>query len=207
MKKNLFVLILIILSIFAIIYQTINNYKLTMSLKRQSIVFNNTLSDMSLLKENILNSWKIENTILTDSLIKDEDNNVIIKSNLIKRSPLLIFRFSELNCSTCIQDQLSLLSDLLQSNDINYIIISDYNSIRNLGIFKRVNAIKVPIYNCKQLLNRETITPYYFVLNKNGTISDFYYPDKKFPEISKEYLKLIHEKYFQVEVKNNLTSN
>jgi hypothetical protein len=195
--KNFIIIIIIALSLIEIIHMNKKYRVLTFAIKSQIEITENCNNKMNVLKENIIRHWKNENPSFSDSLVLDEKSNIISKNILTNQCPLLIFRFSELNCSTCINNQLSLIIDSLQSKRINYIIISDYKNIRNLGLFKKSNSIRTQVYNCKQLLINETITPYYIILNKNGALSDLFYPDEQFPELTASYLEIISNKYFK----------
>jgi hypothetical protein len=73
---------------------------------------------------------------------------------------------------------------------------------RNNRIFNSVKPLyhiqNQHVYNI-QSLNipaEELGYPYYFMLNEDLTISDVFIPDKAFPSITSDYLRMIKKRYF-----------
>jgi hypothetical protein len=109
--------------------------------------------------------------------------------------PILVFRFSRLNCSKCIIEQIDIIKEFTQENNIKNIMICDYNNIRELGLFKRTNGIVDPVFDCSQLLISEVKTPCFFIYSK-GNVVDVFFPDDDFKHLTEAYLDIISEKYF-----------
>ncbi|WP_125910839.1 hypothetical protein [Bacteroides timonensis] len=74
-------------------------------------------------------------------------------------------------------------------------IIADYSNKRNLGLFKRSNGINNHIYNCEGLIDGENRTPYFCIYFK-GVISNIFFPDDDFRELTKYYIDKMREMYF-----------
>ena len=114
-------------------------------------------------------------------------------SELVKNKPLLIYRYSDVNCVSCYENEIKTLqesfSDLLESA----VILCSYQSDRDLRTFRRLNIIKLPLYCISFDAFTWTVedygNPYYFVLHPNMKISHIYVPDKRYPELNKQYLE------------------
>ena len=131
---------------------------------------------------------------MNEDQIVDEDGKSLSEDYFDNEKPVLIFRFSKLNCSSCIEKQVGMLLKLIESN-VKYMLIGDYSNKRELGIFKRVNEIKDIVYACEIMLPSEQKTPYFCVLFR-GVVSDVFFPDENFPELTQSYLKEMKTKYF-----------
>ena len=137
----------------------------------------------------------MENTQpFTDSIF-DEKNNIVSLKEMSNNEPTLIFRFSRVNCSECIIEQIDIIKEFTQKNNIKYLMVCDYNNIRELGLFKRTNGIIDPVFDCSQLLINEVKTPCFFIYSK-GNVVDVFFPDDDFTHLTKAYLNIISEKYF-----------
>jgi hypothetical protein len=147
------------------------------------------------LKNNIIDSWQFERNILQLDSVFDENGERLSSEYLRSQHPILIFRFSKVDCSECVVKQIDLIKRLVCNDKIKYMMIGDYSNKRNLGLFKRTNAITNPIYNCEKMVKNENKTPY-FCIYFNGYISNVFFPDDDFPELTESYFKKITEKYF-----------
>lgn len=112
------------------------------------------------------------------SVVFSERNDSITFANLIKR-PVLVLRYNELGCQTCVD---KLLAELLKSetfNDSNTLLLTYYPEPAYLRQFKRVNRLSMPIYNMKNtnLPPDKLNQPYFFVLHKDLTVSNVYIPE------------------------------
>ncbi|GHT53024.1 hypothetical protein FACS189440_22390 [Bacteroidia bacterium] len=151
--------------------------------------------NISLLKDNIIESWRIEHSKLNSDNIFDENGDKFNFEQSNSRLPTLIFRFSKVDCSECVVKQIDLIKKLLQNDKIRYMMICDYSNKRNLGLFKRVNNITNTVYDCNELIEGEAKTPFFCIYN-NGHISNVFFPDDDFSELTEKYFKEISEKYF-----------
>lgn len=147
------------------------------------------------LKTNIVDSWQIENSIVNIKDIRGEDGEKINFKYISAKQPILIFRFSKVNCSECVIKQIDIIKELTKNESIQHIIICDYSNNRQLGLFKRVNAIKEPIFDCEKICANEEKTPFFCIYNK-GVISNVFFPDDDFPDLTKSYFQAIVEQYF-----------
>ncbi len=153
---------------------------------------------VSILKHNYFSSWKLERGVLNIDDIYDEDAQKIDDGFVNHEQPVLLFRFSKINCTECVVKQIDIIKELIQSNVVKYKMICDYSKDkRSLGIFKRMNKIKDTVYNCEKLIDNEPGTLYFCIYYK-GFVSDVFFPNEDFPELTKNYLKEMSTKYFNV---------
>jgi hypothetical protein len=138
-------------------------------------------------------AWQNERALLNITNIFDEYGTVVDDSCF--KIPVLLFRFSKINCSKCVVEQINLIKKMITDEQVKYMMIADYADKKTLGLFKRVNAIKSTVYNCKTMLISETRTPFFCVYSQ-GVITDVFFPDDDFPDLTTKYLETVKKKYF-----------
>lgn len=175
---------------------------ITILIKKQSITVdlinnkNDKLSNnIETLKYNIIDSWSFERKTLNIDRISDEDGQKLRPFFFEFEKPILIFRFSKVDCSDCVISQIRLLKEIFNESQIKYMIIADYSNKRSLGFFKRSNGINNHVYNCEEMIDGEIRTPYFCVYSK-GVISNIFFPDDDFQELNKCYINKMREMYF-----------
>ncbi len=196
--KNKIIIILIIISVSIIYYsKTIIDRKnfLQKSLKEK---LDNEIK-ISTLKDKLYYTSIINNNKMLDitTLVNFKDTTVrlgdVIKPNI------LIFKFSEFNCNTCVDKQIELITKWKKkSKTNNVLIITKYNNIRDFIIFKRLNSLdNILILNLKQPLNIGLEEdPFFFTINKTLEVNDFFIPIKEKPNRTLDYLNAISKKHF-----------
>lgn len=151
--------------------------------------------NISTLKSMLNDEWLNEGIKLNNTVIRDENGNDINIDRIAVNKPILIFRFSKIDCSKCVIEQIDLIKELIQNKEIDYIMICDYRNQRDLGLFKRINAINSVVYDSEKLLEGEERTPYFFIYYK-GIVCDVFFPDDDFKDLTINYLNSIAHKYF-----------
>jgi uncharacterized protein YxeA len=73
--------------------------------------------NISVLKNNIIETWGIERSKLNIDSIFDEDGKKLNHEHLNMQSPTLIFRFSKVDCSECVVEQIDLIKKLIHNNE------------------------------------------------------------------------------------------
>lgn len=132
--------------------------------------------------------------LLPDTLYAaDYKGDSIRLIDLISERNTLIFRYTELGCSPCIDEQLEILNKFQQESKQSIVILSYYRNIRNLGMLMRSHKLTIPVYNFQLNLLPFQIDslniPYFFVLNQNHTCSHFFIPEKNYSELTESYLQ------------------
>ena len=156
---------------------------------------------------NIIGQYKTvedsaNNNILENFRLINESKDTLFISDLVT-SKKLIYRFSELHCDSCIINEFKNLKKHVRSEGMkikDIIIITYYDNIRNLYIFKRINKLQdFEIYNLAhnnigRLKLDDMLVPYFFMLNKGLRISDAFIPIKQADKRTDDYLERISEK-------------
>lgn len=136
--------------------------------------------------------------ILPDLMVQNENADSISFRSLIGNKTILVFRYSEIHCQVCVDTEISLLKEMSDIIGIdNIIVLSYYDSFRNMAAFKRINELSLPVLNLLDLgLDIEDINvPYYFVIDSSLIIKDVMIPNKYYPEVTKSYLNYVKDKF------------
>lgn len=119
-------------------------------------------------------------------------NEQILLSEMVSDKPVLVYRYSDVNCNTCIEAEIEVLQKIFKTNLQSVLILCSYNIDKDFYTFKKVNKINCPIYrighNSFNWAPEEYKNPYCFVLHPGLQVSDFYVPDKSFPQMNEIYL-------------------
>ena len=199
MSKKL--LIFVILSLLAInAYTLIGFYRLKIgNSMRQNISKNDELNTY---KVNFSTNIQNSHIKMAEVVVKDSSNNVFPLKDILDngRERMLVCRFSELHCESCVESSIQLFRQWTDSvGKDNTLFLGTY---RNNRIFNRTK----PVYGINDLNTYNILelnipvekygSPYYFVLNNNLTISDVFVPSKSTPYITNNYLQMIYKRYF-----------
>jgi hypothetical protein len=117
----------------------------------------------------------------------------------VETFPKFVFFHSELNCNSCVEENLVFVNDFCDSiGEEHVLFLASYKNKRDLHIFKRINKIVSPIYNVSSLgLPIEELNlPFCFVVNENRKAECVFIPLKEDNSQFKRYLKMIKKKYF-----------
>jgi len=136
---------------------------------------------------------KMTGIVAPNILCSESDKDDHILSDIVKQGPMLVYRFSDNNCTPCFIEELDSLQ-LILPEKCDYIhLLCSYKSPRELKILRITNNVKLPAYvipfDAFDWPAEENKKPYYFVLHPDMKISHIYVPDKKYPELNKQYLE------------------
>lgn len=195
-------LLIIVLVYFNIKAQKLNQ-SLSTNISQLEVLLNNERS-LSANRDHFLRlSLKNNNTLIKNDLeIIDEKGKSFLLKDILP-FPKLIFRYSELHCDVCVDQQiktLKLFKEKIGSDNI--IVLANYELLKNLILFKRLNALDIPVYKLSGRMNlelEENDTPYFFILDKNNVANDFFIPIKEINNYTYRYLNVMFEKYFKKE--------
>ena len=199
--KRLFVAIFLVLFAFniALLTITLKNKKILFQYKQEMarVIDDNIISKQILINREINILRNIGLQINIEQNVKDEQGNKISVAELLNGSHKIIFRYSELNCNLCIEEEIQILQKYI--NDIgfdNILFFSTYNSTRDLFLFKRINQLQnYRIYNLKEEqlnipIDRLNI-PYVFLIDSSGNIVMLNIPEETKPEFSEQFYNVI----------------
>lgn len=116
----------------------------------------------------------------------------------------LVFRIPEYSCSSCVNREIGLLKDFIQSIGVDKVlIVTGYSDPRDLEVFKNhlpveINTINIPnIY----IPAEEHDKPYYFMIDRSNKIFNMFFPLKINDTLSKIYLESIKERFINHAIK------
>ena len=129
---------------------------------------------------------------MNTTIMVKQESSVIPFSDLLESEYKLFFNFSDINCTTCINQEvenIKAFSDSLGTEKI--VLLANYRNERALIIFKRMNNLQNEIYN----LNFEQLglpienynLPYYFIANNSGITEHVFIPEKERSDLSAKY--------------------
>jgi hypothetical protein len=158
--------------------------------------------ELNVLRTNLSTEIENSNIRLNDILVKDSSDNVIPLQEFFKKGQnvILVYRFSEMNCESCVSYSIHTLLQWIDSIDKDNILF--LGAYRNNKIFNRQKPLygihEFNVANTPNLnLPAENIGyPYYFVLDSTLNVSNLFVPDKGFPQLNNAYLKNIKKRYF-----------
>lgn len=122
---------------------------------------------------------------------KDKKQKYRIK-DFISDKPLLVYRYTSSDCSTCVHAMIDTLNSNFSDFSKNLLILPSFENEKEFYTFIKGEKILFPI--CLTEFKSFTWYPeafgrgYFFLIDPNMNVSNFYMPDIKFPDISKEYL-------------------
>jgi hypothetical protein len=114
-------------------------------------------------------------------LVSGTFDTIPLKFTLFE-GPTIIFHFSDINCSSCLADQLSLLKNLSPIIDEkSIIIIGTMKSMKKMKQIYRKYNLHYSFYQNPQytsiLQDRDFIKdPYYMLVGNDGEITSFFLP-------------------------------
>lgn len=151
-------------------------------------------------KMNVLNFYETNYTMnyslmgkeLKNIECEDENHGKIDLKDLIGETPMLVYRYADINCNACIESVIELLNEgFTESSYLHVLILCSYQIKRDYTAFKKINKIKFPMYkidyDALDLLPEEYNVPYCFILNPDMTIGHVFMPDKSFPHLNELY--------------------
>ncbi|MGV8139591.1 MAG: hypothetical protein AB2L20_30715 [Mangrovibacterium sp.] len=137
-----------------------------------------------------------ENIQLDDIYIVSPNNELLkLKSRI--NEPKLVYRFSSHSCRACVENDIKILKILSDTIGLDKIIIlTNFQSIKFLKIYKKNENLPFDCYNFSEAINipieRNSIndSPYFFVLNNDLKV-DFAYTSCPEHTINSLYFKRI----------------
>lgn len=207
MKRKKYIYFVIIIFILALIntYITIRNKYTNNTIKNELVSLNkeniDLKIDLDITKKNRNYESNFNGKELDKDLIVYDINNNKIKLGDIVNENKLILRYSNLNCNTCIEEQIKNINKYQDSIGIQKIILlTTYQNTVYMDRFRKINKVKIKIYNLGEMLDKEINDigfPYFFVLEENTMrINCTFIPQKDKNDLTNSYIENIQKKYF-----------
>lgn len=111
--------------------------------------------------------------------------------------PSVIMRYSELNCSVCVDSTIIHVKKLEKLN-IPVIYVSSYSTRRDLILFKKLNELENDIYETNFESSLDSINmPYLYIVDEDYIQKSVYFPKKENMAEYMLYLRHITKTYFR----------
>jgi hypothetical protein len=194
MKKILLVLVVLLMASTAWLYlQYQRNVQAVYDLEANN---SNLKYNFDGIRTNFFERYNLENTIVRDTLLDDENKNILLKDHL-KKSYKLIFRFDDSSCNPCIQRELHNIADLekVVGHD-KILIIAGYEDHRKIQVILNNLNIKSKLLCISRnqkltKFDKGYIVPYLFTLNTDMRITKMFIPLEKDDDLSAKYFEFI----------------
>lgn len=163
-------------------------------------VYNNAIASLKELYKNQKNisAWHIytNGMVLSRDLELQTEKEAGIRLDSVTMNTMLVLRYTELNCNSCVD---LILSEILAQNSFNEqntLLLAYYQNPSYLYQFKRMNRLQFPVFSVKSTgLPTDTLNlPYLFLLDKNMQINHMYIPEEGDTASIRQYLGFAKEK-------------
>jgi len=115
-------------------------------------------------------------------------------SDLVTGESVLVLHYSELYCSACYQKQFDLLQRFFPDST-KFLVLGSHANFRNFKFYWNRSQYSLPAYciayGSLDWYANEYDYPYYFILNKDLTVSYFYVPDPMDIEKNRYYIEYV----------------
>ncbi len=147
----------------------------------------------------------VENTgkqLANLTLVNSNRDTIYLKSVLSdKRKKLFVCRFSEYNCSSCVNYSIKMLlksADFIGKENILFLGNFTDNRIfqREMKLYGIDSSFMVLNTGDVQILADKLEIPYFFILDGNLNVLSISMPNKATPKLDYSYIELIGERYF-----------
>jgi len=145
--------------------------------------------------------WIGEGDTLRKNILLETEDFKQLSLMEILNGKKIVFRFSERQCPSCIDAQMSLIKlheKIFNKDDI--ILLASPLIKRNILIKKNEFKIKHPLYFIKEeglkIKIEKLNMPYYFVTDKNYVVDLVFVPVKEIPLITKHYFVNLNNRFF-----------
>lgn len=135
-------------------------------------------------------------------LHKENGNDSIALSELIRTGPILVLRLPHVSCQQCVFEELENFKELIDSeSNIKGCVILSLNTPRDIKALKLTFNYDFCILGIDRFKNLSLNTekqnrPYYFILGPDMKISMPFFPDVKNMTATKNYIKEVRKFYF-----------
>lgn len=163
----------------------------------------NHLEDVEIMfevsKETTVARLKYEQCSIDDSDIYwGSDNKVLIPVRSITNQPKLVIGLNQNMCRPCVEGTFADIKDVFPGFESNPNIIciadierrfkDDYYGKKVVSFYQKD---AYPLYEIETM-------PYFFILDKDLCVKQLFITDKTSPELTKEYLKIIKQRYMDI---------
>ena len=125
--------------------------------------------------------------------------DTVLAKDIFSGPPLLVLFYPTKSCKPCAEKILDVLNKEIKTLKIeNVILIADFEEIRELAVFARMNKIRFPAYNAiKKSEGFESLfanEPYYAIINNTLVRNYVFFAPNDNPPLTKQYFKIVSSK-------------
>jgi peroxiredoxin len=146
-------------------------------------------------KINFEHNCKMTGNSAPDIICRKNKEEELHLSALMKKRPLLIYRYANITCQPCFENELEELRGVFAYFPEAVVILTSYRIKKGVYIFETQNNMNIPIYymddDSFNWAVEDLDKPYFFILHTDMKISNIYVPNKDFPEFDKQYLESV----------------
>ncbi|MFA6128204.1 MAG: hypothetical protein WC699_12955 [Bacteroidales bacterium] len=191
-KSARIIILILLVSFFLLLF---NYFKLKNTYSGNIKVYIEKIQGVTSSYENYI--WYVNSgfhrTINQSMGLNNSKGETISLSQVIEDDFLLIYRVSDLFCSTCNESGLDILNksaDLL--SPLKAIVVGTFFDLNYMRKYEELLKEKFPLYSTKSKIGAELEEmgyPYFIMINKKYEIVSFFVPDVLYPEFTRFYLK------------------
>ncbi|TGV03428.1 hypothetical protein [Flavivirga rizhaonensis] len=199
MKKISYILIIILFIFNVVLLFNINNNVEEDKKNKEYLTSLQSFYDDKFIVEKQNESLKLDKNL---KLLTIEGDTILVKD--IFKSNKIVLKYSLFNCEACIQAEYKILAEFNSVIMDQVCIIAYYDRVRDLigdySKLKQIGLDKIPMYLIQNdkfgIPIDEQNTPYYFQINSDLMMSNFFIPIKEKPKLSEYYLKFGLKNFF-----------
>ena len=141
----------------------------------------------------------LKNIYLTDINSHQPIDIKVVLDSIPDDKVVFVCRFNQNDCGKCVTYAIERAAIFAKKNDATLFVWGNFNDDHMLKVLLAQHSLscRIHCYNVAELPVPidQLGNPYYFVLNKEGIMVDFYTPDKMIPEMTDRYFNLIGKKW------------
>lgn len=127
------------------------------------------------------------------------NGDTISSGELFEKKNTIVLRYSELQCGDCVRSQIDVIQEVSRKIKGEVILITYYENRRDMFIYyndlknrglNNVSMYLLPNDNLEIPIDKID-RPYFFCVNSNLRLSNFYIPNKSKLELSESYIKSV----------------
>lgn len=190
---NIWKLISLVLTIFLITLIFFNFNQTTLYRSQHKSEFENFVKKddtLNFYKLNYSQSVNLDGVKILDVICKKNEETTVL-SNLLNKTPILIYRFTDKECTSCIEEILThVTKKFFVKKDRIIILCSFTNELSFLTIKKALN-IRIPLYEIPENAFEEFLKDnkhFFFVLHPDMKISHIFVPNSDYFDQSRSYI-------------------
>lgn len=163
------------------------------NIQSENILQNSLLDTLNFYRSNYELNLEMTGLHLSNFICYNSNEKYKVEKFMIQGKPLLIYRYTDIECSTCVENILDDINTTFNNSPEKVLILCSYKNKNEFRNFTRKQKTNIPILLTD--FNNFSWIPFvsscFFVLYPNFTVSNFYLPSMEFTDINKAYINSI----------------